>query len=295
MNQPSGFLGSAGLASMLALGLSGSVAAEDDSTAMPLMFVPALHVFHRHSVEPDLMLEFYADILGFERIPYIGTIGRVQAGGSEFKLQQRGEDDVYLPGGPRAATGFRLVSFYFDDEAALVARFNEHDYPAPEFQSLPDSANRVALSTDPDGQPVELIVVPNASAETLAQIEIGLTVSDIAQSRAFYADFVGLEELPPTPDPLFDTTKYRFRQGSTLITLRSFGASLPADTSSGLIQYVVTNIDLVDEMAKERGITIDRPLTAPIGARLRTLWIGDPDGITNYFTETPESRAAYAP
>ena len=76
--------------------------------------------------------------------------------------------------------------------------------------------------------------------------------------------------------------------------IRSFGSALPADTSSGLIQYLVTNLERVDELAKEHGVKIDRPLTAPVGAPLRTLWISDPDGITNYFTETPQSRAAGA-
>ena len=152
----------------------------------------------------------------------------------------------------------------------------------------------MALTTDPDGQPVELIVVPNATAETLQQIEIGLTVADIERSRTFYREFIGLEEQPPVEDPLLDTTKYSFRHGSTLITLRSFGAALPADTSSGLIQYLVSNIERVDALAKERGLKIDRPLTAPVGAPLRTLWISDPDGITNYITETPQSRAAAA-
>ena len=137
-----------------------------------------------------------------------------------------------------------------------------------------------------------LIVVPNATADVLQQIEIGLTVSDVERSRRFYREFVGLEELPPVEDPLLRTTKYRFRHGSTLIALRSFGGSLPADTSSGLIQYLVNNLERVDELARQPRFTIDRALTAPVGAPLRTLWISDPDGITNYFTETPQSRAA---
>jgi len=266
----------------------------DDATVAPLQYLPAMHVFHRHSVEPEQMLQFYGDVLGFERMPNIGQTARLQTGGSEFKLQRRPADTQYIPGGPQAATGFRLVGLYFADEAALVARFKQHGHPAPEFRPVPGSTTRVALTTDPDGQPVELIVVPNASPETLAQIEIGLTVSDIERSRAFYRAFVGLEEQPPVADPLFGTTKYPFRHGSTLVTLRSFGTALPADTSSGLIQYLVSDIEGVDALAKERGVKIDRPLTAPVGAPLRTLWISDPDGITNYFTETPQSRAAAA-
>jgi catechol 2,3-dioxygenase-like lactoylglutathione lyase family enzyme len=280
--------------SLMTFATSASGAESDDATVAPLQYLPAMHVFRRHTVEPEAMLEFYGDVLGFERLPNIGQTARVQTGASEFKLQRRAADTPYVTGGPQAATGFRLVGFYFADEAALIARFERHGHPAPEFRSVENSATRVALTTDPDGQPVELIVVPNAEAKTLQQIEIGLTVSDIERSRQFYREFVGLEEQPPVPDPLLGTTKYPFRHGNTLIVLRSFGKALPADTSSGLIQYLVSNIDRVDALAKERGVKIDRPLTAPVAAPLRTLWIGDPDGITNYFTETPQSRAPAA-
>ncbi len=274
--------------------MSAAAAEGDDTTVAPLQYLPAMHVFRRHSVDAEQMLAFYGDVLGFPRMPNIGQTARLQTGASEFKLQRRGADQQYLTGGPQAATGFRLVGLYFADEAALAARFKEHGLPVPEFRAIGGSTMKVALTTDPDGQPVELIVVPGATAETLQQIEIGLTVSDVERARAFYRQFVGLEELPPVEDPLLGTTKYRFRHGSTLIALRSFGTALPADTSSGLIQYLVSNIERVDELARERGVKIDRPLTAPVGAPLRTLWISDPDGITNYFTETPQSRAAAA-
>jgi catechol 2,3-dioxygenase-like lactoylglutathione lyase family enzyme len=266
----------------------------DDTTVAPLQYLPAMHVFRRHSVEAEQMLAFYGDVLGFPRMANIGQTARVQAGASELKFQRRGADQQYLTGGPQGATGFRLVGLYFADEAALTARFRQHGLAVPEFRPVEGSTTRVALTTDPDGQPVELIVVPGASAETLQQVEIGLTVSDIERSRVFYRQFVGLEELAPVQDPLLGAMKYRFRHGSTLIVLRSFGGARPADTSSGLIQYLVKNLERVDELAKEHEVKIDRPLTAPVGAPLRTLWISDPDGITNYFTETPQSRAAAA-
>ena len=268
--------------------------ADRSATIAPLQYLPAMHVFRRHTVEPERMFEFYGEVLGFEQIPYIGAVGRLLTGASEFKLQRRSENEPYQPGGVQGATGFRLAGFYFADEAALVERFESHGYPAPQFRAVPGSPMRVAMTEDPDGQPVELIVVPGASEETLRQIEIGLTVADIERSREFYAGFIGLEELPPVEDPILGTTKHRFRNGSTLIVLRSFGGERPADTASGLIQYLVSDIDRVEALAKERGVTIDRPLTAPVGSRLRTLWLSDPDGITNYVTETPESRAAGA-
>ena len=274
-----------------------------DATVAPLIYLPALFVFRRHAVEQERMLEFYGDVLGFEKLPNIGAVGRVKVGATELKMpprsfapfQRAGIDDQYPKGGVKDATGFRLAGFFFADEAALVARFKQHGYPVPEFRSLPGSANRVALTADPDGQAVELVIVPDAPAATYQQFEIGLTVSDIEKSRAFYRDFMGLEELAPIEDPVFGTTKYSFRNGSTIVSLRSFGAGLPADKTSGIIQFVVTDVERVQELAKNRGITIDRPLTAPRDARLRIVWLDDPDGISQYMTETAESRAAAVP
>ena len=272
----------------------------------PLIYLPAMFVFRRHVAEQEKMLEFYGDVLGFERLPNMGGggVARVKVGATEFKmaarsrqsLQRPGVDDRQLKGGVQGATGFRLVGFFFADEAALVARFKRHGYPVPEFRALPGSANgRFALTTDPDGETVELTIVPNGPAATYQQFEIGLTVSSIEKSRAFYGDFMGLEELAPVEDPVFGTTKYSFRNGSTIVSLRSFGANLPADKTSGLVQVLVTDVERVQQLAKERGVTIDRPLTAPRDAALRIVWLDDPDGVTQYVTETAESRAAAAP
>jgi len=277
-----------------------------DATVAPLIYLPAMFVFRRHVVEQEKMLAFYGDVLGFERLPNIGQTGqvaRVKVGATEFKLvprsyasfQRPGVDDQYPKGGVKDATGFRLAGFFFADEAALVARFEQHGYPVPDFRSLPGSANRVALTVDPDGQAVELTIVPNGPAATYEQFEIGITVSSVEKSRAFYGDFMGLEELAPAEDPIFGTTKYSFRNGSTIVSLRHFGANLPADKTSGLIQVLVTDVDRVQELAKQRGVAIDRPNTRPRDAPLRIAWLDDPDGVTQYVTETAESRAAAAP
>jgi catechol 2,3-dioxygenase-like lactoylglutathione lyase family enzyme len=299
------------LAWLLCFVLSGTALAQErvsrDATVAPLIYLPAMFVFRRHVVEQERMLEFYGDVLGFEKLPNMGQtgqVGRVKVGATEFKMvprsyasfQRPGVDDRYPKGGVKDATGFRLAGFFFADEAALVARFRQRGFPVPEFRSLPGSANgRFALTTDPDGQAVQLTIVPNGSAATYQQFEIGLTVSSIEKSRAFYGDFMGLEELAPVEDPVFGTTKYSFRNGSTIVSLRSFGANLPADKTSGLIQVLVTDVDRVQELAREHGITIDRPQTRPRDAPLRIVWLDDPDGVTQYVTETAESRAAAAP
>ena len=82
--------GRCGFRTFLATLAAPVVAAESDAvTVAPLMYLPAMHVFHRHSVEPEQMLQFYGDVLGFARMPNIGQTARLQTGASEFKLQRR--------------------------------------------------------------------------------------------------------------------------------------------------------------------------------------------------------------
>jgi catechol 2,3-dioxygenase-like lactoylglutathione lyase family enzyme len=272
---------------------------ESHSTTAAVLWQPSMNVFRRFEVPAERMYEFYGGVLGFEQLSTLnvgngGGVARFQAGAQELKLTRRVPNRSYSGGGVRAATGLRLLTFYFADEAALVARFVEHRLPAPEFMDLRRERRRTALVTDPDGQPVELEIVRGATPEQLARIEIGLTVSDLDRSRAFYRSFVGLEELPVVDDERFGTRKYSYRHGATTISLRSFDEKLPSDTGSGGIQYVVSDVEHVDALAKERHVTIDQPLSGLRGFDLRTVWLDDPDGVTNYFAETGASRRARA-
>jgi len=267
------------------------------ATTASVLWQPSMNVFRRFDVPAERMYEFYGAVLGFTQLSTLnvgngGGVARFQAGAQELKLTRRVANRHYEPGGVQDATGLRLLTFYFADEAALTARFMEHGLPAPVFAAVPKSDRRSALVTDPDGQAVELVIVRNATAEQLAAIEVGLTVADLERSLAFYRTFVGLEELPPARDERFDTTKYSFRHGATTVSLRSFGKTLPADNGSGGIQYVVSDVEHVDALAKERHIAIAQPLQGLRGFDLRTIWLDDPDGVTNYFAETGASRRA---
>ncbi|HKJ74298.1 MAG TPA: VOC family protein [Alphaproteobacteria bacterium] len=288
----------------LALGAIAPAAHAGDKTPMPatvgpLFYQNSMNVFRRYTADTKKMFEFYGDVLGLKQIQTF-TVGRGQqvarfiVGNSQVKFTKRTPDRVYHRGGVKGATGLRLITFFYPDEAALSQRFTDHGYPAPKFHSLPNSENEYALVKDPDGQDVELVVIPDGPDSAYERIEIGLTVSNMKASRNFYKNFVGLEALPPVKDPVFGVTMYPFRHGTTTINLRSFGANLPKDNGSGGIQYVVTNVDPVNEMAKARHITIESPLSTLKGFDLRTIWLDDPDGITNYFAETPQSRKARA-
>jgi catechol 2,3-dioxygenase-like lactoylglutathione lyase family enzyme len=286
-----------GIAVSFALVASAVSSAEGPTSVGPVLWQPSMNVFRRFDVPQERMFEFYGAVLGFAQLGTLNVgagngVARFQAGASELKLTAKVADRQYAAGGVRDATGVRLLSFFFADETALAARFVAHGLAAPGFVTHA-GGRRSALVTDPDGQVVELVIVTDAALG--AQVEIGLTVSDIESSRAFYREFVGLEELAPAYDPVFDTMKYSYRHGSTLVSLRSFGEELPADTGSGGIQYVVSNVDLVAALAHERNIVVDQPLSTLGGFALRTIWLDDPDGITNYFAETAQARAARPP
>lgn len=271
-----------------------------DTTA-PVLWQPSMNVFRRFAAPKEKMFEFYGTVLGFKQLTTLnvntsgGGVARFQAGAQELKLTGRVPNKHYQAGGVREATGLRLLTFFFADESALEARFAATGYPAPEFESRRGAKGRSALVTDPDGQPVELVVLPDATPEQLAAVEVGITVADLERSRAFYRGFVGLEELAPVEDARFGTKKYSFRHGATTISLRSFARTLPADDGSGGIQYVVSDFDAVAALAAERHITVEQPLSGLPGFALRTIWLADPDGVTNYYAETAASRAARAP
>jgi catechol 2,3-dioxygenase-like lactoylglutathione lyase family enzyme len=269
------------------------------TTTASVLWQPSMNVFRRFEVPAERMYEFYGGVLGFEQLSTLnvgngGGVARFQAGAQELKLTRRVGDRSYRGGGVRGATGLRLLTFYFADEAALSARFVQHGLPAPKFVDYPAERRRSALVQDPDGQDVELVIVAGATQEQLDRIEIGITVADLARSRAFYGQFVGLEELPASEDERFGTRKYSYRHGATTISLRSFGSDLPADNGSGGIQYVVSDVEAVDALAKARQVPIDQPLSGLRGFNLRTIWLDDPDGVTNYFAETGQSRQARA-
>src|SRR5262245_9782357 len=287
------------IASNAAVAQSGAAGAH--GTTASVLWQPSMNVFRRFEVPAERMYEFYGGVLGFKQLTTLnvgngggGGVARFQAGAQELKLTRRVANRSYQGGGVRGATGLRLVTFFFADEAALTARFAQHGLAAPEFKDYRGEGRRSALVQDPDGQDVELVIVPGATAEQLGRIEVGITVADLARSLEFYRKFVGLEELTPVEDERFGTRKYSFRHGATTISLRSLGKDLPADTGSGGIQYVVSNVELVAALAEQRHVPIEQPLSGLRGFDLRTIWLSDPDGVTNYFAETGASRAARA-
>ena len=249
----------------------------------------SMNVYRRFPPEQrDKMVEFYDKVLGLQPLQPINLGGGQQmllfrVGSGQIKLASGLKADrQYHPLGVKDATGIRMFTLHFPDEAALAARFQAAGYPAPVFKDVGGGA-RAALVTDPGGFTLELVAVPGASPETTGGVDVGVAVSDLQRSRAFYRDFAGLDELPPVKDPLLGFTRYPYRHGQTTISLWAAGKALPADTGSAGVQYVISNIDAVNAEAAARHVTVETPLGGVPGFNVRTVWLNDPDGVTNYF------------
>lgn len=259
------------------------------SAARPTSAVGEINVFRRFSAERTAaMREFYGEVLGLPVLPDSalggGQMIRYPLGGSEVKLFPVAPSPVSTARVDET-NGVRVLTFFFADQSELTQRFVRHGHPAPEFGTATShaGATAAALVRDPDGEWVELVIVPGGSAEQLARFEIGLTVADLAASRAFYGELMGFDAQAPVEDPLLGTTKYAFKHGAATINVWSFGRDLPTDAQTGGMQYIVWNVAAIDGVVRERGAPIDRPLSAP--GQMRTLWIKDPDGVSNYFAE----------
>jgi catechol 2,3-dioxygenase-like lactoylglutathione lyase family enzyme len=286
-----------------ALPQQGSAQAVKTESVARYLWQPSMNVFRRFAVDRAKMITFYGDVLGLKPLPTLqlgrggnggNQMTRFQVGTSEIKLTGVTQNGKYTSGPVREVTGLRVLTFFFPDEAVLKGRFAQHGFATPEFRSA-GGGTRVAMVQDPDGQYTELVIMPAGTpAAAFDRLEVGITVSDLDKSRAFYREFIGLDELKPVEDALLQTTKYSYRHGTTTINLWTFGTGLPANTASAGIQYVTSNVDAVDAQAKSRGVQIDQPLSQAFTA-LRTVWLSDPDGVTNYFAETTQSRAARDP
>lgn len=288
------------VASTLTLALTSGVSAQVlPGSPVSLSTQPSMNVFRRYSVEPTKMTDFYGKVLGLTPMAPINNMQRFRVGTAEIKLQTTPAASQYLRGAVRDVIGLRVFTLFFPSESALSDRFTTNGLPAPVFRPRAGGGT-AAMVKDPQDQWVELVVLPGAPAGTYDRFELGLTVSDVEKSRAYYRTFIGLEELPPVDDPELGTKKYPFRHGTMTVTLwQAAPGKTAANAPAAGIQYVISDVEAVDRIAKANQVVVDRPL-GNFGAGLRTLWLFDPDGITNYFAQivrqgAPASSSSAAP
>ncbi len=261
----------------------------------------SMNVFRRF--QPDRtadMVRFYTQALALRSLNPIQLTSTQQmlltgVGSGQIKLSagQMGTRK-YVNGGYKAATGLRILTLTYPDAAAVTKRFADAGFAAPMFADQGDGT-KAALVSDPGGFSIEIVIKPGARDHSDDGVGVGISVSDLTRSRAFYREFVGLDELPPVRDKTLGITKYPYRHQETTIYLYKIdGTPLPADTGSAGIQYVISDAAMADAKAKARKIAVETPLNKLRGFDLTTVWLNDPDGVTNYYAQVAARRPTTA-
>lgn len=237
---------------------------------------------------------FYRDLLGLEQdepvsMGPLGTQGRLRVGGHTLKLYDFADAPEETPGGTEKANGMRLLAFLLDDLALVLARFDAAGHPYRRLPLPEGTPFSVAFSSDADGNALELVGLAEPAGDRLtARLQIGLTVADIARSRHFYGELLGLREEPemrlPRSMGVVGDTRYGFVAGRTTIKLWSRGPGLPTwsgapgrRTGIRVITGIVDDVDATHERLRARGVTVKVP-PADFQGQARIMFVADPDG-----------------
>ncbi|HEY6817308.1 MAG TPA: VOC family protein [Croceibacterium sp.] len=262
------------------------------SSTRELFAQPSMNVFRRFPRETTAaMVKFYTEALALRSLNPIQLTQSQQmlltgVGSGQVKLSagQQGNRKYDLSGGATGGTGIRLFALSYPDKQAVLDRFAAAGFPAPRFADQGDGTE-AALVADPGGFSIQLVIKPGARDHSDDGVGVGIGVSNLEASRAFYREFVGLDELAPVQDKLLGVTKYPFRHGETTLYLYAAAGSARDNGSAG-IQYVVRDTPMVEAKAQHRGgIAVETPLNRLAGFDLVTIWLNDPDGVTNYFAQ----------
>jgi catechol 2,3-dioxygenase-like lactoylglutathione lyase family enzyme len=270
------------------------------SSTRDLMAMDAMNVFRRFPRDKtEAMVKFYTEALALKSLSPIQLTSAQQmlltgVGKAQIKLSagQQGNRKYNLEGGVKGGTGIRYFALSYPDKQTVLDRFASAGFPAPRFQDQ-GNGTQAALVEDPGGFPIQIIIRPGAKDGANDGVGVGISASNLEKSRAFYREFVGLDELPAIQDRLLGLTLYPYRNGETTLYLYHAGDNLPQDNGNAGIQYVVTDAPMAAAKGAARNIAIETPLNKLTGFDLVTVWLNDPDGVTNYFAQVgPNSRTA---
>jgi glyoxylase I family protein len=113
---------------------------------------------------PEEMLRFYAATLGLEEegtipMPGGGTMHRLKAGNSTIKIIELEPEPLgdAVPGGIRAATGYRYWTITVDNLAECVQQCAEGGFTVVVAEKIVRPGVTIAIIADPDGNWVELL------------------------------------------------------------------------------------------------------------------------------------------
>ena len=259
---------------------------------------PGMNVFRRYPREMTAdMVKFYTEALALRSLNPIQltatqTMILTGVGSMQIKLSagQQGDRLYDMEGGFAGGTGIRFFALTYPDRAVVAQRFEAAGLPAPQFEN--HGGMWQAMVTDPGGFPILIQIREGAKDHSDDGVGIGINVSDVDTSRAFYREFVGLEEMPEQASPMLGTTVYPYRHGESTVMLYKLGDNQHPDNGSAGVQYVVRDAPMAAARGAHRNLHVQTPLNRLAGFGLVTVWLSDPDGVTNYFAQVGERRAA---
>jgi hypothetical protein len=271
------------------------------SSTRDLFVQNSANVFRRFPREAtEQMVKFYVSALGLKSLSPIQLTASQQmlltgVGSGQIKLSAgtQGNRKYDLEGGYAGGTGIRFFALTYPDAAVVTKRFTDAGFPAPKFVKRGDGLSQ-ALVTDPGGFQIVILIRNGAKDHSDDGVGVGINVSNLERSRAFYREFVGLEELPIVDAPLLGTKLYPYRRGETVLMLYHLGDNKHPDNGSAGIQYVVSDTPMAAAKGAARNIPIETPLNKLRGFDLITIWLNDPDGVTNYYAQIARRPATAA-
>jgi catechol 2,3-dioxygenase-like lactoylglutathione lyase family enzyme len=271
------------------------------SSTRDLFAQNSANVFRRFPREAtEQMVKFYVSALNLRSLNPIQLTASQQmlltgVGSGQIKLSAgtQGNRKYHLEGGYKAGTGIRYFRLTYPDAATVTKRFTDAGFTAPTFTDQGDGT-RAAMVTDPGGFGIEVVIKPGAKDGSNDGVGVGISVSNLEKSRAFYRAFVGLDELPAIKDKTLGLTLYPYRRGETMLYLYHAADNLPQDNGSAGIQYVVSDTPMAAARGAARNIPIETPLNKLRGFDLVTIWLNDPDGVTNYYAQIARKPATAA-
>jgi catechol 2,3-dioxygenase-like lactoylglutathione lyase family enzyme len=271
------------------------------SSTRDLFAQNSANVFRRFPREAtEQMVKFYTQALSLRSLNPIQLTSTQQmlltgVGSGQIKLSAgtQGNRKYHLEGGYKAGTGIRYFRLTYPDAAIVTKRFTDAGFAAPSFTDQGDGT-KAAMVTDPGGFGIEVVIKPGAKDGSNDGVGVGISVSNLEKSRTFYREFVGLDELPAVKDKALGLTLYPYRRGETVLYLYHAGENLPQDNGSAGIQYVVSDTPMAAARGAARNIPIETPLNKLRGFDLITIWLNDPDGVTNYYAQIARKPATAA-
>ena len=241
--------------------------------------------------EAEPVHKFYGEILGLKRIPDINFPGddymiRYMGGDTEVKFIVTKRNLPAHEGGTRAARGIRMFALLLPEaeREGILSRMKAAEVPIPEFTSGKNEAAGYSYAYgmvyDYEGNQVEIVFLSeNTPADKFRQLQIGLTVSDMAAMDAFLTDVMGYHPV------VTEGRIHRYNAGVSQVKFWEGGKDLPAWVGGPmeirgmtLVQHIVRDVDAVRTTVLERGGKIHTE-PFPLGQLATIMFVEGPDGI----------------